>query len=1056
MLRVVTGRFHPSLESALVDHLKRVKASDPLAPIAIFVPSKPLVDRVRTLLAVEHQLSVLNVHVLTFHQLALRLAGEVAVDDPLPRVVDELFFEQLVRHIVRSKLSSQAPLQRIGQSAGTWGALWATMRDLKDADVDPGQVLQGLREGYFEEDDRAWLSALVSLYAAVTEAGKTLGVGTQDDLAASLIPVVPTAPFLQSLKEVFYYGFYDLTQVQLSFFEAIGRVKGTTLFFPLEDDPAFGFARRFFDRYVQPLITSDDGMIRLRQESSSVAPQLVHFTIRSVIGPEEELAATCRTILDLVETNGYRFDEIGVTARTLDPYGQHLQSVFDRHRIPFRTTASRPLIQEPICKLVLQLVTLPLNEFYRASVLDVVTSPLYATDLYDGLSESYRPEQWKLLVQALHITHGVEEWKRLESASRSALILDGEESVVGSVAIAPEVISLLWQVVSQLLQDCSALPSQGTMSQLVTACRTLIDRCSRRPDAADSTAEDVQLPQRAMTWDAIDRIWATLMELEPLNDQMTWAEFAELLAHTFERTTKPLHEASSHGVTVFDVMAARGVPFKALFVLGLNEKIFPRYVREDAFLRDRHRRVLDATLGFKIDEKLTAYGEEALLFHLFGQAASQRLYLSYQRADASGRMLAVSPYLGEACRRFGYAEQPVDLLPRRLTDRLLQHPATKMFLPPAELAQWLALNGQDPTELIQAVGRDAESFRQAAASLDRIEEDGATLNLFDGMTGTVEAHWARLIERGIAPTPLERYARCPFQYFAADMLRLEPSRVSIGQEPDAALVGTLCHASLRRCYEQLVQAGWPTERMTDEAIEQVIRSSVERAAADLESQHRTGPYLLWELAKALTVTLVTAAVKADEAEQAEYPYTPIGFEVDAEGAVPDVLDGGALKVRGRIDRLDRNRNSGALRVLDYKFKVGSAMKPEDRNLAQSAVRGYRLQPPLYSCLTVPGQPPPSLVQFLFLAPQWATAISRSTFEATSWASVTGTLIQKSISTLVDGIRSGRFFILPDGYCDGCEFRMVCRREHAPTWWRAYRAAEPKALKMLRTQKIADE
>ena len=92
MLRVVTGRFHPALESTLVDHLTRVKATDPLAPIAVFVPSKSLADRLRILLAVEHRLPLLNLQVLTFHQLALRLAGEVSVDRPLPRVVDELFF----------------------------------------------------------------------------------------------------------------------------------------------------------------------------------------------------------------------------------------------------------------------------------------------------------------------------------------------------------------------------------------------------------------------------------------------------------------------------------------------------------------------------------------------------------------------------------------------------------------------------------------------------------------------------------------------------------------------------------------------------------------------------------------------------------------------------------------------------------------------------------------------------------------------------------------------------------------------------------------------------
>ena len=644
----------------------------------------------------------------------------------------------------------------------------------------------------------------------------------------------------------------------------------------------------------------------------------------------------------------------------------------------------------------------------------------------------------------------------MEQASQAALILDGEESPIGSLAIAPGVIGLLWEVVAQLMEDCSHLPSRGTIHQMVTACRTLVERHLRRPDVEESTDESALVVHQSLMWEAIDHIWIALLELEPLTEEMTWAEFVELLTHTFERTRTPFHDGSPHGVMVFDVMAARGIPFRALSILGLNEKVFPRYIREDAFLRDRHRRVLDATLGFKIDEKLTAYGEETLLFHLLCRAANQRLYLSYQRADETGRMLATSPYLEEARRLFGAPEQPIEVIPRRLTDRVVQRPMIKRFLPAPELIQWQAMNGQDPIELVQALGRDAESFQHAAAVLDRIEEESSVLNPFDGMTGAVESHWGRLIERGVAPTPLERYARCPFQYFASDVLRLEPSRSSISEQPDAALVGTLCHAALRRCCEQLVQAGWPNQQVTNDLKEQAISRSVERAAAELESQHRTGHYLLWELVKEQIVTLMTAAVEADEAEQAEHPYQPIAFEVDGEGVIPNLLNGESLKIRGRIDRLDRDQDSGTLRVVDYKYKLGSAMKPEDRNLTQSAVRGYRLQPPFYSCLAVSGQSTANHVQFLFLAPEWPRPISRSTFKAKPWASETGDLIQRTIKTVIDGIRAGRFFILPDGYCDSCEFHVICRREHTPTWWRVYRASEPKALRVLRMQKISDE
>ncbi|MCS6896533.1 MAG: exodeoxyribonuclease V subunit gamma [Nitrospira sp.] len=1054
MLKVVTGRFHPTLESALVDRIRRRKADDPLRPLAIVVPSNQLADRIRTLLAVEHQLSLLNLHILTFHQLALRLADERRAGHSLPRIVDDLFFEQMIRYLVCRKLSDYGPLQRLGRTAGTWGALWATVRDLKDALIDPDYMMRGLREGYFEQEDREWLEALVALYAAVKEFGRILEVGTQNDLAERLTSLVPTSSFLQPLQEVLYYGFYDLTQVQLSFFEAVSRAKDTTLFFPLEDDPAYDFARRFFDRCIGPLIAAVDVEEASKGASSVGIGQEVQLSVWNVIGVQEELAATCRTILELVENNGYRFDDIGVVARSLDPYAPHVRSIFDRHRVPFYTTASLSLIEEPAGKLILQLVSLPLNEWYAPSVLEVVTSPLYATDLYHDSAAAYRPEQWKLVVQALRITRGMDEWSRLKKVGQESLLLNGEEGLFESLAIAPESLALLQRVVSELMQDCSTLPMRGTVGRLVEACQALVARRLRRPDTAPG-GENPQAVREAMTWTAIDSLWTTLGELERLNEDVTWGEFVELLTRAVERIKVPLSSLSCPGVGVLDVMAARGVPFKALFLLGLNDRVFPRAIREDGFLRDRHRRVLDATLGYKIDEKLAAYEEERLLFYLSCRSASHRLYLSYQRADESGQVSAASPYLEEARRLYAGNDPPIEVIPRRLTDRLERRPSDRFFIPPADVIQWLALQGEDPTEVAKALGRDGETFEHAMTALGWIEADGQELNGFDGVTGHLEIHWSRLLEQGIAPTPLERYARCPFQYFAVDVLRLEAIRVSFEQGPGAALVGSLCHAALRRCYEQLVRDGWPVERIAEDVLGQKVVSSVAQAAEELEATQGVGPYLLWEMTKELAGQLVRETVAADEEEQQEHPYTPVGFELEGEGVVPGILDDGPLKIRGRVDRLDRHRISGVLRVVDYKVKLGASMKTEDRDLVRSAIRGYRLQPPLYGCLSVSGQTVPRLVQFLFLAPQWSPRIGRSTFEAPSWSSETGLLIRQTLSVLIDGIRAGRFFILPNGYCDGCPYRAACRREHGPTWWRASRAEEAKSLKAMRKREVGN-
>src|SRR4029077_15571579 len=215
MLRIVTGPFHPVLDRALVEDIRSSKADDPFAPLAIVVPSASLVERLQLLLSRDEAPPFLNIHFLTFHQLALRLRDDLAsvseaCPEPALQLVDDFFFEQLVRQVVRRNLPGLEPLARLPVSPGSWKGLWATVRDLKDAVVAPTTALKALTEEVFEQEDRTWLRSLFTLYAAVMEASRSLGVGSPDDLAASLNRDLSGSSFLNRLQRLFYYGFYDL------------------------------------------------------------------------------------------------------------------------------------------------------------------------------------------------------------------------------------------------------------------------------------------------------------------------------------------------------------------------------------------------------------------------------------------------------------------------------------------------------------------------------------------------------------------------------------------------------------------------------------------------------------------------------------------------------------------------------------------------------------------------------------------------------------------------------------------------------------------------------
>jgi ATP-dependent helicase/nuclease subunit B len=64
----------------------------------------------------------------------------------------------------------------------------------------------------------------------------------------------------------------------------------------------------------------------------------------------------------------------------------------------------------------------------------------------------------------------------------------------------------------------------------------------------------------------------------------------------------------------------------------------------------------------------------------------------------------------------------------------------------------------------------------------------------------------------------------------------------------------------------------------------------------------------------------------------------------------------------------------------------------------------------------------------------------------------GARLGRTLTLILEGIRAGRFFILPGAHCDHCEYSEVCRRHHNQSWWRARGDESRKALEGLHALK----
>ena len=143
-MQTILGPFHPDLENAFVDEILRHKKADLLCPLLVLTPSDLLRRRLKILLSRERRLSLLNVQLLTFYQLSLRLHAE-SNGAPL-ELHSDLFLEEALRQIIRTRQPGAEPFAGIEDRAGGCAALWQTLRDLRDGLVDPAVALEALGE----------------------------------------------------------------------------------------------------------------------------------------------------------------------------------------------------------------------------------------------------------------------------------------------------------------------------------------------------------------------------------------------------------------------------------------------------------------------------------------------------------------------------------------------------------------------------------------------------------------------------------------------------------------------------------------------------------------------------------------------------------------------------------------------------------------------------------------------------------------------------------------------------------------------------------------------
>ncbi len=895
----------------VIEQIRATLASDPLSPIIVIVPNSIQAAGFRQRLCASG--GALGVDVHTFHTLYAELLTRAG--QPIPLLLDPVRI-RLLRAIVDNlcERGAMTHFAALRDKPGFIALLRNTIEELKRARVTPdvfSASVKGLgarleeiarvyseyqewlqKQNWADNEGRGWLAAIALESHSSTGSGQRLGTDIRF-LAVS--------------------GFDEFNPTQLVVLSLLAqRAKETIITLTGDIQNTNRVAHHRFHRAQQAIVSSlniqPEAMDSVSMLSSSIANvEMALFENRQskIVNPKSEIefieaqtrAVEARTALRWVKArvvrDGMKLSDVAILARDLEPYRPFLEETAAEFGIPLRIVGGQPLDENPAVAAVMSLLSLPAEEWKRRALIEAWRSPYFdfsgeGIDLNSAATLDEISRLGKVSQGLSQWRDAFEIWKKkkattdedgeaLRTTEYDGHVEDKFESFI-DLLTPPNHASIKEYVafVELLVGDDMTSPNENGLNVVMNARAN--PSTAERDVAALRSFKDVL---RGLV------LAGSVLDNDSLDAKRV--EFYKDLRGAVESATFSV--PAETGVFVASILDGRGLSFEAVVLMGLSEGEFPKQEREDILLRESDRASLN------LETKL--HGDEGTLFYQAITRGRQRLLLTRPYLTEDGQAWEPSPFWEEVTRISGI--QPEVRV--RGDVRLANSAEAASKVEWVESARDFDIHIKNGIEVLRARMSPKAKGMYEGELFDLSERFGAS--------------------HGWSASRLESYGTCPFEFFVAYALELEP-REEAEEGFDVRILGSMLHKILEEHYSGAK-----------------LNDAAEKVFASAPGEYGFRPTALWTQQQAELLRILEKTIA--ELDKISQGFAPHKMEVRFGMGEPSLVlhtSAGEVRLHGYIDRLDAAPD-GTLRVIDY--KAGSAAIS-----ASHLKEGRRLQLPIYA------------------------------------------------------------------------------------------------------------
>lgn len=635
-----------------------------------------------------------------------------------------------------------------------------------------------------------------------------------------------------------------------------------------------------------------------------------------------EVENIARTIVKLVRDEGYRYRDIAIITKNIDTYSNLCKAIFNEYNIPVYIDEKRDLSQNILVKYLISILDVFSKNWTYDSVINYIKSGftnISQEDIY--LLENYALE-WNVRGSLWY----KQDWNFRDADEK------GEEQIAHLNELRRNIVDPLVKLKNNLSGKKSAKQISKNLYKFFIENK--IDEILAEKINKLNEAQEVSISAEYETsWKIIMQVLDEIV-LVFGDENITFETYMQILKTGLGESKLGTIPMAQDEVTVGDVDRSRSHKIKIVFIIGLNDGMFPGTTKAEGFLNDADRqKILEKGIELAKGTVDRIYEDNFNIYKAF-TTAEEKMYLSYSSSDMEGKSLRQSILVSRIKKIFTKLQEESDIIQRKSEICTKQNTFEELLI---NLRDFRDGKEIDPIwfKIYNIFDNDTEWKPKLESAIKAL----SYTNVPEKITKeNVEKMYGDVLKTSVSR--LEQYSSCSFSYYLKYGLKLNEKETF---NLEAVDTGTFMHDVIDSFFARLDEQEINIKQITDEEIEEIVTDIIQ----DKLNLNKNYIYTVSAKYKILAGRLkkvVTTSMKyiVQSIKQSEFEVFGHEIEFGGKGQYKPITvktdDGKRVEIIGKIDRVDilKNPDGTYVRIIDYK----SSIKNIDLN---QVVSGLQLQ-----------------------------------------------------------------------------------------------------------------